>query len=110
MKPNKIAVLGGGSWGTTTASVISRNCETMLWARNERIVASINNERCNPLYLGNSELNPKLTATHRIEEAVRDAKAVLVAVPSSHFRQVLTRAVSIIAKSVPIIRIEFGIL
>jgi len=25
-------VLGGGSWGATTASVISRNCQTVLWA------------------------------------------------------------------------------
>ncbi|MGB1917201.1 MAG: hypothetical protein ACPHO0_05965, partial [Luminiphilus sp.] len=33
VRRSKIAVLGGGSWGTTTASVISRQCDAVLWAR-----------------------------------------------------------------------------
>ncbi|MDB4453162.1 NAD(P)H-dependent glycerol-3-phosphate dehydrogenase, partial [bacterium] len=31
----KVALLGGGSWGTTVASLVSRNAEVMLWARDE---------------------------------------------------------------------------
>ncbi|MEY3007405.1 MAG: hypothetical protein RI942_1747, partial [Pseudomonadota bacterium] len=29
-----VAVLGGGSWGTTVAHLVSRNTNTVLWARN----------------------------------------------------------------------------
>ena len=70
MKPSKIAVLGGGSWGTTTASVISRNCQTVLWARDATIVDQVNNEHRNHRYLEDAALHPKLTATEDIQSAV----------------------------------------
>ena len=75
MKPSKIAVLGGGSWGTTTASVISRNCQTVLWARDATIVDQVNREHRNHRYLDDAALHPKLTATENIQSAVSEADA-----------------------------------
>ena len=86
VKRSKVAILGGGSWGTTTASVISRHCDAMLWARNQQIVDEINQAHTNRRYLGDATLNAKLTATTDIGAAVNQADAVLIAVPSSHFR------------------------
>ena len=80
---SKVAILGGGSWGTTTASVISRQCDALLWARDSQIVTGINEQHTNQRYLGDTPLNPKLTATTDIGDAVKDAKAVLIAVPST---------------------------
>ena len=34
MKDLRVAVLGGGSWGTTVASLVTRNTPVTLWARN----------------------------------------------------------------------------
>ena len=30
----KVGILGGGSWGTTVASLASRNADVQIWARN----------------------------------------------------------------------------
>ena len=109
MKPFKIAVLGGGSWGTTTASVISRNCTSVLWARDAMIVDQINHERRNTRYLGDAALNPKLTATTDIGEAVGGANAVLIAVPSSHFREVLTNALPDLTEGIPVVSLSKGL-
>ncbi len=109
MKPFKIAVLGGGSWGTTTASVISRNCTAVLWARDAAIVDQINHKHRNTRYLGDAALNPKLTATTDIGEAVGGADAVLIAVPSSHFREVLSSALSDMNDAVPVVSLSKGL-
>ena len=109
VKPFKIAVLGGGSWGTTTASVISRNCTSVLWARDAMIVDQINHERRNTRYLGDAALNPKLTATTDIGEAVGGANAVLIAVPSSHFREVLTNALPDLTEGIPVVSLSKGL-
>ncbi len=109
VKPFKIAVLGGGSWGTTTASVISRNCTAVLWARDAAIVDQINHKHRNTRYLGDAALNPKLTATTDIGEAVGGADAVLIAVPSSHFREVLSSALSDMNDAVPVVSLSKGL-
>ena len=38
----RIGILGGGSWGTTVASLVARNAPTKMWARNQQTVDDIN--------------------------------------------------------------------
>ena len=109
MKRSKIAVLGGGSWGTTTASVISRQCEAMLWARDAQIVDQINQHHTNTRYLADAALHPKLTATTALNVAVENADAVLIAVPSSHFREALVSALPDMPRGIPVISLSKGL-
>ena len=109
MKRSKIAVLGGGSWGTTTASVISRQCEAMLWARDAQIVDQINLHHTNTRYLADATLHPKLTATTALNVAVENADAVLIAVPSSHFREALVSALPDMPRGIPVISLSKGL-
>ena len=109
MKRSKIAVLGGGSWGTTTASVISRQCDAVLWARDAQIVVEINQHHTNTRYLADATLNPKLTATTELNVAVEHADAVLIAVPSSHFREVLMNALPDMPRDIPVISLSKGL-
>ena len=37
-----MAVVGGGSWGTTVAHLVSHNALTKLWCRDSEVAASIN--------------------------------------------------------------------
>ena len=37
----RVSVLGGGSWGTTVASLVARRHDTMLWARDAAVAAEI---------------------------------------------------------------------
>ena len=109
MKRSKIAILGGGSWGTTTASVISRQCNAVLWARDAQIVDEINQDHTNTRYLPDATLHPKLTATTALNVAVEHADAVLIAVPSSHFREVLMNAVPDMPRDIPVISLSKGL-
>ena len=47
----RVAVMGGGSWGTTIASMVSRNTPTVLWARDAATVGEINEQHTNQRYL-----------------------------------------------------------
>jgi glycerol-3-phosphate dehydrogenase (NAD(P)+) len=109
VKRFKISVLGGGSWGTTTASVISRQCNAVLWARDAQIVDEINQDRTNTRYLPDATLHPKLTATTALNVAVEHADAVLIAVPSSHFREVLMNALPDMPRDIPVISLSKGL-
>lgn len=109
MRRSKIAVLGGGSWGTTTASVISRQCDAVLWARDAQIVDEINQHHTNTRYLADAALHPKLTATSTLKVAVEGADAVLIAVPSSHFREVLVNALPDMPQDIPVISLSKGL-
>ena len=109
MKRSKISVLGGGSWGTTTASVISRQCNAVLWARDAQIVDEINQDHTNTRYLPDATLHPKLTATTALNVAVEHADAVLIAVPSSHFREVLMSALPDMPRDIPVISLSKGL-
>ena len=46
-----VTVLGGGSWGTTVASLVARNAPITLWARNPTTVAEINTHHTNEVFL-----------------------------------------------------------
>jgi glycerol-3-phosphate dehydrogenase (NAD(P)+) len=91
MKLN-IGLLGGGSWGTTVASLCARNSPTTLWARNAQTVDEINQHHRNEKYLPGSKLHEALQATTSIKKAVKRADVIVMGIPSQHFRHVLEEA------------------
>ena len=50
-QPN-VVVLGGGSWGTTVASICARRGPTLQWVRSEETANDINENHRNSKYLG----------------------------------------------------------
>lgn len=105
----KVGLLGGGSWGTTVASLTARNCPTILWARNKKAVAEINKHHRNEKYLPGATLTPSLKATNSIKEAVQDADVIVMGVPAQSFRQVLIDARPFIRPWVPIVSLSKGL-
>tara|TARA_B100001057_G_scaffold451776_1_gene495154 strand:- start:124 stop:1068 length:945 start_codon:yes stop_codon:yes gene_type:complete len=89
--------------------VISRQCDAVLWARDAQIVDEINQHHINTRYLAGATLHPKLTATTALTVAVDNADAVLIAVPSSHFRDVLVNALPGIPRDIPVISLSKGL-
>lgn len=104
-----IAVIGGGSWGTTLASLLCRNARVTLWARDTAVVDEINQAHRHSRYLGDLPLNKKLKATNDLETALVEADAVLVAIPSHNFRAVLESVAPHIAETTPIISMTKGL-
>ncbi|MEP4149136.1 MAG: NAD(P)H-dependent glycerol-3-phosphate dehydrogenase [Halioglobus sp.] len=109
MKALNIAVLGGGSWGTTVASLVARNTDVTLWARNPDTVNEINATQSNEKYLPGAKLPDRLRATHDIGEAVRDADVVVMGIPSQNFRAVLEDVNQHIRAWVPVISLTKGL-
>ncbi|WP_336929724.1 NAD(P)H-dependent glycerol-3-phosphate dehydrogenase [Acinetobacter tandoii] len=86
----RVAVLGGGSFGTAMANTAVRNgCDTMIWIRDEAIAEEINRTHVNQRYLPDFQLEHNLVAVSDLEKAVRDRDIILVAIPSHSFRDVL---------------------
>jgi len=107
--PIRVGVVGAGSWGTTVASMAAINTPTLLWARNADTAATINSAHRNPAYLGERELPAELRASSNLEEVVRDADVVVMAVPSQGFREVLREASSFVRPWVPIVSLTKGL-
>ncbi len=105
----RVGLLGGGSWGTTVASVVSRNAPITLWARDANTVEDINTNRCNSRYLPDIILPAALRATKDIAEAVATADVLVIGVPSHSFRAVLADVRSHIRPWVPVISLTKGL-
>jgi glycerol-3-phosphate dehydrogenase (NAD(P)+) len=104
-----IGLLGGGSWGTTVASLVTRNAPTKIWARSADTVREINEQHSNEKYLPGSKLHKGLRACDSIEETIRDADVVVMGVPSHSFRQVIEDAKPFIRPWVPIVSLTKGL-
>ena len=85
-----IAVLGSGSWGTALAIQFARAGHPVrLWGRDPAQLAALRQERCNPRYLPDAPFPPLLEVAADLDDAVRGADYILVAVPSHGFRALL---------------------
>ena len=109
MKTLNVAVLGGGSWGTTVASLVARNTAVTLWARDPATVEEINTNHSNNRYLPGARLNKDLAATSQIADAVREADVVVMGIPSQNFRAVLEEVRQHIRAWVPVISLTKGL-
>lgn len=85
----KVAVLGGGSFGTAIANIIScNNHQTYLWMRSAEQASDCQSRRQNARYLPGYPLNDELIITADLELAIRGADLVFVSIPSHSFRSV----------------------
>ena len=105
----RVGLLGGGSWGTTVASLTARNAPTKMWARSQVTVDDINNNHRNEKYLPGAKLTKSLTATTSIKEAIHDADVLVMGVPSQSLRHVLETAKPYIRPWVPIVSLSKGL-
>jgi glycerol-3-phosphate dehydrogenase (NAD(P)+) len=86
---HRVAVLGGGSFGTVIANIIASNeHKVSLWMRNDERADIVNASRENPSYLPGYELNAKLHATTDLQASVAGTDIVFMAVPSHSSRAV----------------------
>lgn len=108
--PSKIAVIGTGSWGTAAAGLVAEGADqVVLWARSPEVAEAINQTHRNPRHLTGYRLPPNVSATHDPAQAVADAQALVVAVPSNHLRRVLAGFAPQVGPALPILVLTKGI-
>ncbi|MEI6703823.1 MAG: NAD(P)H-dependent glycerol-3-phosphate dehydrogenase [Deltaproteobacteria bacterium] len=106
----RIAVIGGGSWGTALAGrLATKGHDTLLWAFEPELVDEINSVHTNSLYLPGISLHPTLACTGSLEEAVSGRGIVLLVTPIQVMRSVLKQLAQHISPDAVIANASKGI-
>ena len=84
----KIGIIGGGVWGSAMAKLLSNN-KVCIIARDEKVVASINEHRFNPK-LKYAVFNENVEATTDIDQA-RNMDYLFLTLPSQKIREILSK-------------------
>jgi glycerol-3-phosphate dehydrogenase (NAD(P)+) len=88
----KIAVVGGGAWGTALAAHARRlEHEVALWALEPDVAEAVNARRENTPYLPGVALPSGLRASTDAHAVVRDAQLVVLVPPSEHLGGICAR-------------------
>ena len=79
----RVAVVGGGSWGTALAIHLARaGADVKMWAREPEVAEGLARSHRNPIYLTDIECPARLTATTDHVNALQGAELILIVVPS----------------------------
>jgi len=106
----RATVIGSGAFGTALANVLAQNHhEVMLWGRDEKLIATINERQENPTYLPGIPLSRNIRGTVSLEEALSDTTLVVSATPSHATRDVMKRAAPFLPHRVPVVTVSKGI-
>lgn len=106
----KVAVIGAGSWGTTYAKILAdAGCDVTIWARRQEVAQEINVAKRNSKYLAGINLPKRLKATHDLQDALKGATQVYVAVPAQTLRQNLLELEPYLPKKAIVISLMKGV-
>ena len=110
MKSKKIAVLGGGSFGTVLANIAASNgFEVSLWVRDSEQALRINSEGANTTYHPELQLSSNIEASENLDAVIKNSSIVLIATPSSIFENIVKRISPLIDEGAHIISCTKGI-
>src|SRR2546430_1137612 len=108
----RIAVIGGGAWGTALADLLARKGafeSVTLWAREPEVVDGINREHLNPVFLPGAALDQRLRASGDLGETVRGADVVVSSAPSHVVREVMGRVGAALSRGTLVVSVSKGL-
>ena len=106
----KVAVLGGGSFGTVLANIAASNGNNVaLWVRDSEQALRINSEGANSTYHPELKLSSNIAASENLEDVMKDSDILLIATPSIIFENIVKRIVPMIEPGAHIISCTKGI-
>lgn len=105
----KVGFIGGGSFGTALAIMLSnKGVASKIWDRNENVISDINN-KVNKKYLPNVTLPDGIEGNTNLEEVVGGSEFLVLAVPSHVIRNICRQIKNSLRKETVIISIAKGI-
>ena len=109
---SRIAILGGGSWGTALAILCARAREShdvALWVRDAALAEAINETRENNIYLPGQTIPTLVRVQSDLAVAVDGAEIVIGAMPSAHARKIYSEAFSFLRDKAIIVSATKGL-
>jgi len=109
---DKIAVIGGGSWGTALALALTRSQvrhRVCLWVLESDLAERMRGRRENDVFLPGFSLPEEIEITDRLEQAGRDADIVLSVIPSQFLRRVWDQLRGIVGDNATIVSATKGL-
>ena len=89
---NKVAVLGGGSFGTVLANLAASNgFNVSLWVRDSDQALRINSEGANSSYHPELKLSENIVASDNLNEVIENADIIFIATPSIIIENIVDR-------------------
>jgi glycerol-3-phosphate dehydrogenase (NAD(P)+) len=105
----RVAVVGTGAWGTTLALLVARNEPVILLSHSAKTAEHIAKTRRNEKRVQGIELPANIHVTADASMLGLAADLVIVAVPSSHLRDMLGRVARHIAPTADVLSVVKGI-
>lgn len=106
----KIAVLGGGAWGTALAAMAAGNGhDVWLYARDRETVDEINRDQRNRRYLGEIALASGIRASTDAATVLQQASIILAVLPAQSMGAALTELAPLIPLEAPVVLCAKGI-
>ena len=110
MEAARIAVIGGGAWGTALAAHLCRSGhQVALWVFEQDLARSIRNRQLNPDFLPDVTLPSGIAASSDPVEVVAGASLVISAVPGAFCRHVYKSFAPLVSDSLPWVTATKGI-
>lgn len=104
----KVSVIGGGSWGVALSQVLVDNKnEVLVYDVNKNTINLINDEHRHPFF--DCPISEKIKASDSLEETLNFSDIVLLSVPTSVMRSVVTDISKIIKTKKTFISVSKGI-
>lgn len=108
----RIAILGGGSWGTALSIALTRTHEPhqiSLWVRDTQSAESFRRDRENKLYLPAYRIPEAVCVTADAAAALENAEVAIGAIPAAHARAVYQRVLPHLARGAAIVSATKGL-
>ena len=106
----KLAIVGGGSWGTALAMVLAPRAESLrLWVYEADLAARMRSSRENDVYLPGFRIPERVEIVETLAAALEGADIVLGVLPSHHARGIYVAMLPHLAPSMILVSATKGL-
>src|SRR5258707_2431443 len=109
---SRFAIVGGGSWGTALAILLSRACESdqiSIWVHDASLDGAMRGKRENEKFRPGQVIPADVSVCSDLHEAVRGAEIIVGAMPAAHAREIYLAAVPYPTNGVIIVSATMGL-
>src|SRR2546423_1441236 len=109
---SRIAILGGGGWGTALGILLSRAREShqiSIWVHDPALAGAMREKRENGKYLPGQVIPADVSVFSDLREALRGAEIIVGAMPAAHAREIYFAAIPYLRDGVAIVSATKGL-